>query len=189
MILRNLQIYSLESIIDSSRQNSKMLLDLGGDTRSPFYSIYSKKYSSHLVNLYPDASPDSIVDLESKKDLAALFIDLCKYNYDFIFCFNVLEHLYNPFPCLNFIKDMILSGNANKAIIFVPFLHKYHPSPSDFHRYTIDFWLKFFSDETLNVSVTNHGGSPILMILSILMQCRFSLDHAFLNTFIALSRN
>ena len=171
MILRSIQIHELEARFSQLYyQKSKDLisvLDLGGDRKSPFCKVYSNS-QSFIVNLYDSADPDIVADLTSEASLEK-FKSMKTY-FDICLCLNVIEHLKDPFPLVRCIKSMLRQGVIGEAVLFVPFLHRYHPNPSDYARYTQDSFSEWFNDDFLRVTVNQHGGSWLLLITSILFQ-------------------
>ena len=66
-------------------------------------------------------------------------------SFDYIMCFNVLEHIYN---FKNVIKESykILKGGG-LFIGSTPFLQIFHPDPHDYFRYSHEALLKMFEEE------------------------------------------
>jgi len=55
-------------------------------------------------------------------------------SYDSILCNAVLEHVPDPIGSMQEFKRLLNDGGY--AVISIPFLQPYHPTPTDFRRYT-----------------------------------------------------
>lgn len=171
MILRKFQIESFRKVMQEYISSEKFsVLDLGGDKLSPFYELYSNLGRNSIVNLFPETGADILLDLEKINSLENILNP--DEHFNLCICFNVIEHLYNPVPCIELLKSMVENNRVDRAIIFIPFLHKYHPSPKDYLRLTSDYWNKAFLSDKIKLSLVQHGGSPLLLIISILLQKR-----------------
>lgn len=103
------------------------VLDLGGDNRSVYLSLFKGEFTCTTVNLDRAAQPDVFHDLEKPLPLES-------HSYDAVLLINVLEHIYNYKELLSEAARVLKPGG--KAVIVVPFLFPEHPSPKDFHRFT-----------------------------------------------------
>jgi SAM-dependent methyltransferase len=103
------------------------VLDLGGDARSEYRSLFSGTFSVTTVNILPEAQPDIVADLEKPLPIA-------DGAYDAVLLINVLEHIFEYRALLAECARVLRPGGT--IVIVVPFLFPYHPSPNDFHRYT-----------------------------------------------------
>lgn len=104
------------------------ILDAGSkksDTNVSNY-IFPKKKINYLNNFYNN-SEDLNVDLE-------ILIKNPKYQFNNIFLFNVLEHIYNYQNCLNNCYNLLSKGGFFFGS--TPFIFRIHLSPNDYHRYT-----------------------------------------------------
>ena len=79
------------------------------------------------TNLDGATKPDIVLDLEKP----LLVPDV---SYDGVLLINVLEHIFEYRQLLTESARVMKPGGT--IVIVVPFLFPYHPSPSDFHRYT-----------------------------------------------------
>lgn len=104
------------------------VVDLGAGSTSPSYLPFIKGDKSKM--LFTDYY---------RKDKGMISIDLekpfkLKKKFNFIFCLNVFEHIFNSQKLMSSIsKNLPPKGTA---IISTPYLYQYHPSPKDFWRYT-----------------------------------------------------
>jgi hypothetical protein len=122
-ILRILQILEVKklklngSILDAGSKKS--------DTNVSNY-IFANKKISYLDN-FSNNFKDLNVDLE-------ILAKDTKYQFNNIFLFNVLEHIYNYQNCLNNCFNFLSKGGFFYGS--TPFMYRIHPSPNDYHRFT-----------------------------------------------------
>lgn len=105
------------------------VLDLGGDARSEYRTLFSGDFAITTVNILPEAEPDILADLEKP-------LPIPDASYDAVLLINVLEHVFEYRALLNECARVVRPGGA--IVIVVPYLFPYHASPSDFHRYSAD---------------------------------------------------
>ncbi len=102
-------------------------------------------------DLHPQ-SPDVVrVDLEKE-------IPLPDGSQDFLLLTNVLEHLYDYRTCLAETYRVLKPGG--RLIGAVPYLHKIHPDPDDFFRYSESSLRRMFREagyETLRIEPLGYG--------------------------------
>lgn len=106
---------------------SGKVLDLGGDTRSEYRTMFSGDFSITTVNMLPEAKPDILADLEKPLPIADA-------SYDAVLLINVLEHVFEYRALMLECARVLKTGGT--IVIVVPYLFPYHASPSDFHRYS-----------------------------------------------------
>lgn len=108
---------------------SGRVLDLGGDKRSEYRTMFSGDFSITTVNMLPEAEPDILADLEGP-------LPIEDASYDAVLLINVLEHVFEYRALLNECARVVKPGGA--IVVVVPYLFPYHASPSDFHRYSAE---------------------------------------------------
>ena len=121
------------------------ILDLGGGLRldsrgGKVNQENAKRYGHHLlkpnvhflVSDYTDKyGPDLVEDIHA--------MTLPSNSLDGLFCIAVLEHVYDPKKAAEEIVRVLKPGG--RALLYVPFLYRYHAHSSDYHdyfRYTKD---------------------------------------------------
>lgn len=105
-------------------------LDLGAGSGEASYHRYFQKAPDTRVealDLYPREGAVQEVDLERH-------LPLPEASQDFLLLMNVLEHVYNYAGCLAECFRILRPGG--RLVGAVPFLHRVHPDPDDFFRYT-----------------------------------------------------
>lgn len=77
----------------------------------------------------------------------------------------VLEHLYDPARAVNEIHRVLKPGGS--CVLSTRFIHKYHPDPCDYYRFTPDSLALLF-EKFENVEVIPHGNGfqAVWMILN-----------------------
>lgn len=106
---------------------SGSVLDLGGDTRSKYRTCFKGDPVFTTVNLDPKANPDILHDLEQP-------LPLPDSSHDHVVLINVLEHVFNYQQLLAEAQRVVRPGGS--VIVVVPYLFPYHPSPSDYWRFS-----------------------------------------------------
>ena len=118
---------------------------------------FAKKYSDAKRVLYAGSGPRRISEsavncditpfpgVDVVADLTALpFKD---HSFDAVTCEQVLEHVPNPYKAAQELGRIVKSGGL--IHIAVPFVFPWHPSPSDFSRWTIEGLQSLFPGSTL----------------------------------------
>jgi len=114
-------------------------IDLGAKNPNASYqAFFQKSVDTDIIftDLYSNAPSVLKIDLEK-----AIPID--DASKDFALLFNVLEHLYEYKTCVREISRILRPGG--KIYGCVPFLHKVHPDPQDYYRYTDTALQRIFS--------------------------------------------
>lgn len=115
-------------------------LDLGAGTGAASYHRYFQKAPDtriEALDLFPRPGEVEAVNLEGR-------LPLDDASQDFLLLMNVLEHLYNYRQCLSECLRILRPGG--RLIGAVPFLHRVHPDPDDFFRYTHSALQRSLSD-------------------------------------------
>lgn len=106
------------------------ILDLASGTKKPsYYRFLRVEDSSDIVSV--DISDERKPDI--KADLEKLF-PFKNEEFDYVFCFNLLEHIYNYKNLID--ESSRVLKNEGKLIGTVPFLGSVHGDPDDYFRYT-----------------------------------------------------
>lgn len=136
-----------------------IVLDLGSGGTPSYYRYLNLTDSSRIitVNLIKEASPDIIANLETSLP----FKDKCT---DTLLAFNIMEHIfdYKTFisECFRVIKK------DGKLILYTPFIHKFHPDPDDYFRFTRTAIHKSLSDSGFKeIQITSVGLGPFTTAL------------------------
>lgn len=169
------------SIIRSSiPQNSHLLLNFRDSLRRHFVDYF---YSTKIALL---AEKSHVLDLGgTKNDKRGLF-NIDKYNLDVIYvnystkqfpdvqadgryipfvdeafdcivCAELMEHIKKPIDVLAEVYRVLRPGSV--LLLTVPFMFPVHADPSDYGRYTDQFWLECLSDQGFtNITIEWQGG-------------------------------
>ena len=107
------------------------ILDIGaGNTRGSHYDHIQFDANTVIETVDIDPSKDPTYLLNVEQDRLPI-LDSC---FDFVFCFNLLEHISNRTYLLTETYRIL---NQNGTLLGnIPFLHRYHPDPSDYVRLT-----------------------------------------------------
>lgn len=108
---------------------SGRVLDLGGDRKSNYLTIFNGEFKTTTVNYNTEIKPDIIHDLEQSLPIAG-------ESFDHVLLINVLEHIFEYRALLREATRVLSSGGS--IIVVAPFLFPIHPSPKDYHRFTAD---------------------------------------------------
>jgi len=121
-LLRNAEHDALKRVTLSGT-----VLDLGGDRRSDYQSVFNGTYTLTTLNADKNAEPDIVHDLETP-------LPIEKSSFDNVLLINILEHIFNYRELLAESARVLKHGG--QSVIVVPFLFPAHPSPSDYRRFT-----------------------------------------------------
>lgn len=116
------------------------ILDLASGTIRPSYYRFlrvDKDVKIVSVNITDELKPDIKADLEkpfSFKD----------EEFDNVFCFNLLEHVYDYGNVIN--ESFRILKNDGRFIGTIPFLGSVHADPDDYFRYTKSTLEKIFTE-------------------------------------------
>lgn len=114
------------------------ILDLASGAIRPSYFRFlkiDKKAKIISVNISGEMKPDIKADLEKR-------FPFKDREFDNVFCFNLLEHIYNY---KNVIKESFrVLKNNGRFIGTIPFLGSVHGDPDDYFRYTKSSLKKIF---------------------------------------------
>lgn len=104
------------------------VLDVGGGHDWSYHRHMGTKHEETIsMNLPRAESMDVIADAESR-------FPFSDSSFATVFCFNVIEHLYDFQNVYQQSYRVLQDGG--KLLLWVPFLHKIHGDPSDFNRFT-----------------------------------------------------
>ena len=104
------------------------LLDIGcGDM--PYHDLIVKKTAQYdTLDVKARIEGVKYIGSVDKMDMIAA------KSYDTVVCFEVLEHVPNPFQALEEIRRILKIGGI--LILTVPHLSRLHEIPNDYYRYT-----------------------------------------------------
>lgn len=131
------------------------ILDLGaGRARPSYYRFLGVKDKTEVVtvDISSEKSPDFIADLENPFPFKS-------NSFDYIFAFNILEHIYNFKDFLE--ESYTVLKNDGKIYGVVPFLANVHGDPHDYFRYTETALLKILKEARFkNINIKALGFGP-----------------------------
>ena len=116
-----------------------------GAKGSPYVDVIPHKQLLSL-DIDPSNNPDICCDIHDLEWEGNYF--------DMVIAVEVLEHLQDPQRAVNKIYRILKSGGV--TIVSTRFLHRYHPDPTDFYRFTLDSLRHLFRDFT-EVDILHHG--------------------------------
>lgn len=119
---------------------SGRVLDLGSKSNQGSYNRFLQKESGCQIDytdLYGNSAGVLKLNLEEKFPIA-------DGQYDFITCFNTLEHIYNYKNAVSESFRILKSGGL--FIGQTPFLVNFHADPNDYWRYTHQSVEKIFKE-------------------------------------------
>lgn len=114
------------------------ILDIGaGNERSSYFRFLklADNYKITSVDIINERKPDIIADLENG-------LPVLDNKFDYVMCFNLLEHIYNHQKVVNECFRVLKSGGT--LLGAVPFIMHYHADPNDYFRYTHQTLQKIF---------------------------------------------
>ena len=114
----------------------KNIVDIGGGDKKSSYHTILKEKGNKFISIDITEDCDFKIDLESDK------FPFEDNSQDIIFCFNVMEHIFNYQHLLNEMYRILKQDG--KIYFFVPFLVNKHADPYDFFRYTDNALDKLF---------------------------------------------
>lgn len=120
------------------------ILDLASGTKRPSYYRFlkiNKDAEIVSVDISNERKPDIMADLEKP-----LLLKDDEFNN--VFCFNLLEHIFNYRNVVN--ESFRVLKNGGRFIGTVPFLGSVHADPDDYFRYTKSALEKIFKEAGFN---------------------------------------
>src|SRR3989344_6165360 len=109
-LLRNAEHDALKRVTLSGT-----VLDLGGDRRSDYQSVFNGTYTLTTLNADKNAEPDIVHDLETP-------LPIEKSSFDNVLLINILEHIFNYRELLAESARVLKHGG--QSVIVVPFLDR-----------------------------------------------------------------
>jgi len=146
------------------------ILDLASGTKRPSYYRFLKvdKNSDIIsVDISDERKPDIKADLEKP-------FPFKDKDFDYVFCFNLLEHIYNY---QNVIGEASRALKDNgKLIGTVPFLGSVHGDPDDYFRYTKSTLTRLFQNagfKDIKIEALGYGPFAISYYMTEFLLPRF----------------
>jgi SAM-dependent methyltransferase len=127
------------------------VLDIGGTREKQRGRFRTEHFGLRVttVNISGERHPDIVADAAALPIEDGLF--------DAAICSEVLEHVPEPDRILQEAHRILRDGG--KLFICVPFLHRIHPDPEDYGRYTDTYWQKHLTAIGFHVAyIEKHGG-------------------------------
>ena len=107
------------------------VLDVGGGESASYVSLLAGSTDITSINIDPELRPTVVGDLSDP-------LPFPDAHFATVISFNTLEHLADDQFALSEMVRVLQPGG--KLHIIVPFLHRVHGHPFDFHRHTADGW-------------------------------------------------
>lgn len=130
------------------------ILDLASGKKRPSYFRFLQVDSESDIlsmDISKERNPDILSDLERSFPLE-------DNKFDCVFCFNLLEHIYNYNNVIQ--ESFRVLRQGGRLIGSVPFLGSVHPDPDDFFRYTrsaLHRILKEAGFKKINIEALGYG--------------------------------
>lgn len=146
----------LQQHVENISINNKIILDIGGGDKNGSYHNVLKKQGNTFISIDITPNCDYKIDLENEK------FPFEDSSIDIVFCFNVMEHIYNYENMLSEIIR-VMSPNA-KLYFLVPFLANKHAHPYDFHRFTDECLTHIFLSKGFSIhkKELNYGAGKMM---------------------------
>lgn len=159
LIKETLKSKSLPRVLINNRMKKTepikgRILDLASGTRRPSYYRFlriDKNSDIVSVDISDARKPDIKADLEKP-------FPFKEKRFDYVFCFNLLEHIYNYQNVINEASRVLREGG--KLIGTVPFLGSVHGDPDDYFRYTKSTLNRLFKNsgfKDINIEALGYG--------------------------------
>lgn len=130
----------LMNYVSGKLELSGLVVDLGsGSPKASYYRFLKRKKKAKIIHTdFYQKNPTMMkLDLEKSFPIEG-------NKFDYVICFNVLEHVYNY---KNVIQESYrILKNSGIFIGSTPFLVNYHPDPNDYFRYTHQALIKIFKE-------------------------------------------
>ncbi|MEA2626347.1 MAG: hypothetical protein QOD06_2392 [Candidatus Binatota bacterium] len=98
---------------------------------------------------------------------------------DGILCTGLIEHVADPIQLVEEIRRVLRPGG--RAYATAPFIQGYHPSPTDYRRYTREGIAQLFAGcEVVSLRTTRGSGSALAWILAAVLTELFSFNRFWL---------
>lgn len=114
------------------------VLDLGGDKRSLYPTLFQGEFKITTVNFSKESGADIVHDLE------VVPLPVSSESFDGVLLMNVLEHIYHARELIR--ESFRVARRGGTIVIAVPFLFPIHPSPHDYWRFTKETLEKILSE-------------------------------------------
>ncbi len=134
----------------SSLSEGIKILDLGGvrNAKRGEFSVENYNVVYQFANLSSSAQPDFLCD--------ATQVPVPDASYDVVILSEVLEHVMEPYLVLKEVHRILKPGG--KVFISVPYCFYYHPNPTDFGRYTEEYYHLHLNNLNYeNIQIEKHG--------------------------------
>jgi len=156
MAKKTFQRMFLNDIVENLDMNDKIILDIGGgDKKSSYHQILSSK-GNKFISVDISGNCDYKVDLEKEK------LPFDDNSQEIIFCFNVMEHIFNYQNLLDEVYRVLKKDG--EFYFYVPFLINKHADPYDFFRYTDNALIKLFENtgfENIKIDLSSGSGKNV----------------------------
>jgi SAM-dependent methyltransferase len=135
----------------STLTDGSHILDLGGQKiqKRGFFNIENYKFRVFYLDINGIKHPDLIAEAE--------YIPIVGDKFSGVICSEVLEHTYNPKHILKEIYRVLTDNGILLATI--PFLYRIHDDPTDYGRYTDQYWYRALQEAGYReIFIEHHGG-------------------------------
>jgi SAM-dependent methyltransferase len=147
-LLRSLEYEAIEGLCLAG-----MVLDVGGGERNRYLPLLKIEGALETVNIDPAMRPTYLADLNAP-------LPIPSDRFDHLISLNTLEHVADDRNALREMRRVLKPGGAARLI--VPFLHRVHGSPNDYHRHTASAWIQMlieagFAPDSIQIEPLGFG--------------------------------
>jgi len=130
-------------------------IDLGAKSiAASYYAHVDMSSVSDMTFVDYFHSGESIIQMDLENEFP-----IKNDSFDFVFSFNVMEHIYNYHQLLSETFRVLRCGGRLHG--FVPFMVRYHPDPHDYFRYTKEGLERSLADAGfIDIEIIPMGGGP-----------------------------
>lgn len=109
------------------------VLDIGGGAGVDYHHLLRVTGTIETINIDKQREPTYLLDLNQPLPFA-------DETFDHVISFNTFEHIKNDELAISEALRVLKKGGTFHFI--VPFCHRVHGSPSDYHRHTAHWWMQ-----------------------------------------------
>ncbi len=133
----------LNEIVNSLEIHNRVIVDIGGGDKTSSYHMLLSQKQNQFISVDMTKNCDYKIDLENEA------LPFETNSVEVVFCFNVLEHIFNYQHLLDEIYR-ILKKDA-QLYIYVPFLFHKHAHPNDYFRFSDTALIKLLENRNFDI--------------------------------------
>ena len=160
----------LNDIVENLDIKNETILDIGGGNKNSSYHAILALKGNRFISVDMTSNCDYRINLEEEE------LPFDNDSQNIIFCFNVMEHLFNYQNLVDEIYRVLKKDG--KLYFYVPFLINKHTNPHDYFRYTDDALSILFSKigfNSIDMDICYGSGKMVHSTLSWLLSNHYLL--------------